>query len=262
MSGSIDMTGVIEYFYFIGILLCVVGGTYAAYWSFIIRRKMMTRFYRRQAFIVGVFSMYGTVAIMLFYAVYFFAPVLPPALKPILVNVQEFLYGIVPSIGLAWADSSIRVGRRLDPLLRDSFKWSKTRWVIWPLMVLSNIAFFVGSGLTITYDVLAEVGLVSGLFLLGISVVVVFQAARRAADRNYRMSLEWFVAFLVFFLGMNAGFIPLLVLSASDVFVYTPVDFIWAIVANLVIIPMLFYCLYRCSRSLVPLNKIPVIDSS
>jgi hypothetical protein len=254
---------IIEAFYILGILFCSAGGIYAAYWSFIIRRKMMTRLYRRQTSIVGLFSLYGTVSIILFYAVYFFAPNLPTALKPILVSVQEFLYGITPAIGLAWADSSIRVGRRLDPLLRDSFRWSRMRWVLWTSMVLSNIAFFVGNGLTTAYGLLAKVGLASALILLGISVVVVFRAANRAADRDYRGSLEWFVAFLVFFLIYNAGFIPLLlVLSVNNLFVYTPVDFIWGIVANLMIIPMLFYCLYRCSRSLVPLNRLSLIDSS
>jgi hypothetical protein len=262
-SSSIDVTGVMESFYIIGILLSTVGGIYAAYWSFLILRKMRLRSYRRQAFIVGVISLYAIVSIILFYAVYFFAPDLPTALKPTLANVQEVLYGVLPAIGLAWADSSIRVGHRLDPLLRDSFKWSRTRWVLWPSMVLANIAFFVGSGLTTTYDISAKLGLVSALVLLGVSVVVVFRTAKRAADRNYRKSLEWFVAFLAFFLVYNAGFIPLiLVLSVSNLFTYTPVNFIWAIVANFVIVPMLFYCLYRCSRSLVPLNKISMIASS
>jgi hypothetical protein len=257
------MTSIIEAFYVLGILLSLAGGSYAAYWSFVIRRRMMTRLYRRQTFIVGLISLYGAASIVLFYAVYFFAPELPTALKPGLVNVQEFLYGSIFAIGLAWADSSIRVGHRLDPLLRDSFRWSRIRWVLWVLMLLSTIAFFAGNGLTTVYDLLAKVGLVSALVLLGISVVVVFRAARRAADRNYRRSVEWFGAFLVFFLIYNAGFVPLLlVLSVSDIFAYTPVVFTWAIVANLVTVPMLFYCLYKCSRSLVPLNRISLTVSS
>jgi hypothetical protein len=223
----------------------------------------MTPVFRRQAFIVGVISLYGAVSIVLFYAVYFFASALSTVLEPALANVQVFLYGVLPAVGLAWADSSIRVGRRLDPLLRDSFKWSKTRLVLWPLMILSNVAFFVGSGLTTSFDALAKAGLVCGLILLGISVVVVFRAARRAADRGYRMSLEWFAAFIAFLLIYNAGFISLLlVFLASNLFVYTPVDFVWGVVANLGIVPLLFLCMYKCSRSLVPLNKVASVNSS
>jgi len=236
---------------------------YAAYWSFLIRRKMMTDLYRRQTFIVGLISLYGAVSIVLFYAAYFFAADLPTASKSILDGVQDLLYASIFTIGLAWADSSIRVGRRLDPLLRDSFRWSHLRWVLWPLMIFSNIAFLIGSGLTQTFDSLATAGLVLELGLLGISVAVVFRAAGRAAERNYRMSLKWFVAFLVFFIIYNAGFFPLiLVLSVKNLFVFTPVDFIWGLLANLVIVPMLFYCMYRCSRSLVPLSKASLIESN
>ena len=236
---------------------------YAAYWSFLIRRKMMTGLYRRQTFIVGLISLYGVVSIILFYAAYFFVTGLPTAFKPVLDGVQDLLYASIFTIGLAWADSSIRVGRRLDPLLRDSFRWSRVRLVLWPLMLLSNAAFLIGSGLTQSFDLLAIAGLVLELALLGISVAVVFRAAGRAAERNYRRSLEWFVAFLVSFIVYNAGFIPLiLVLSVRNLFAYTPVDFVWGFVANLVIVPMLFYCMYRCSRSLVPLAKVSLIESS
>lgn len=207
--------------------------------------------------------MYGAVTIILFYAVYFFASDLPPAWKPVLVGAQVFLYGLVPAIGLAWADSSIHVARRLDPLLRDSFRWSRTRWVLWSAMVVSNFGFFVGSDLTINYAMSAWLGLVAALILLGISVVAVFRASSRAADRNFRRSMEWFVIFLGVFLIYNAGFISLLlVFSVSNIFTYTPLDLIWGIVANLVIVPVQFYTLYRCSRSLVSLNKITEIDSN
>lgn len=257
------MTVVIESIFAVGILLSIGGGTYAGYWSFIIWRRMKVPSYRRQAFIVGVFAVYGAVSIILFYLVWMFAGSLPPASMPGVVAVQEFLYAIVPAIALAWADSSIRVGRRLDPLLRDTFMWSRARLVVWPLMILSNLAFFLGGGLTTSYGQLTIVGLVSALALLGISVFVVFTAAKRAADRNYRRSLEWFVAFLGTFLVYNAGFISLLILfPAGDLLIYTPVDLVWAVIANFVIVPLLFYSMYRCSRSLIPLNKISSMDSS
>jgi hypothetical protein len=261
-SGNLATTAVVGSFYIIGILLSTFGSVYAAYWSFLIRRKLVTPTFRRQALIVGAISLYGGISVVFFYAIYFFAPDLPAAFMPALEHLQVFLYGILPAIGLAWADSSIRVGRRLDPRLRDSFRWSMTRWVLWPLMIASNVAFFVGSGLTTTYDTLAKVALVSALILLGISVVVVSRTARRAADRSYRKSLEWFAAFIAFYLIYNAGFISLLlVFPAGNLLVYTPVDFTWGVIANLGVVPLLFFCMYRCSRSLVPLNRISPTDS-
>ena len=257
------MTVAIESVFAVGILLVIGGGTYAGYWSFIIWRRLKVPSYRRQAFIVGAFSVYGATLITLFYLVWIFAGALPPASLPGLVVFQESLYALVPALALAWADSSIRVGRRLDPLLRDAFSWSRARLVIWPSMILSNFAFLVGGGLTTSFGQLAIAGLVSALALLGISVLVVFTGAKRAADRNYRRSLEWFVVFLGTFLIYNAGFISLLIVfPTGNLLVSTPLDFVWAVIANFALVPLTFYSMYRCSRSLTPLNKISSMDSS
>jgi hypothetical protein len=213
--------------------------------------------------LVATFSIYGVISIPLFYLVWIFTPVFSPGLKPILVACQEFLYAIAPAMGLAWADSSIRVGRRLDPLLRDTFGWSRMRLVLWPSMAVSNLAFLAGGGLTTSIGQLGVVGLVCALILLGVSVVVVFGSARRTADRNYRRSLKWFVAFLGIYLIFNVGFINMLLVSPTgSLFLFTTANLVWGIVANLAIVPVLFFCLYRCSRSLVPLNRIALADST
>lgn len=261
MAGSIDITGVIESFYVIGILLCVAGGLYAAYWSFAIRRTMRVRSYRRQALTVGTVSLYAVILLILFYVVDLFAPSVPSVFESILDNTRGILYGILPPVLLAWADSSVRVGRRSDPLLRDSLRWSKTRRVLWPLMVLCIMAFFVGGGLsaTTTHDVVAIVGFASAFVVLAISVVVVFLAAKRSGDRNYRESLKWFGLFLVLVFVLNTGFLTL-TSAGFRVFQYTPADFTWAIIANFALIPLVWYCAYECSRSLVPLNRISLID--
>jgi hypothetical protein len=258
MSGSIDMTVIMESLYVVGILLCAAGGLYAAYWSFAIRRMMMVRSYRNQALTVGMVSLYGVILISVFYVVWLFAPSLT---KSAWGSVDGILYGILPPVMLAWVDSSIRVGRRLDPLLRDSFRWSTARWILWSAMAICIITFLVSGGISSTYGVVTILGLASAFVLVGISGVAVFVTAKRAGDRNYRRSLEWFVGFIVFTLAMNAGFFPLTIL-VSDLFTYTPINLIWAIMANFVLIPMMWYCMYRCSRSLVPLNRISLIDKS
>ena len=261
MAGSIDATSVMESFYVIGVLLCAAMGLYASYWSFVIRQTMKVRTYRRQALIVGIISLYGTILVILFYFVDLFEPSLSGSAST-LGSAQLILYGMLPPVLLAWADSSIRLGRRSDPLLRDTFRWSVTRQILWALMVLSIAAFFVGGGLQVgaAYNSVAIAGFSVALVLLTISVVAVILAAKRSGDRNFRRSLEWFGAILVLILVDNIGF--LIVNSfVSSILDYTLADFVWAIFANLALIPLMWYSAYRCSRSLVPLNRIPLLDS-
>jgi uncharacterized membrane protein YhaH (DUF805 family) len=262
LAGSIDPTSIIELLYVLGTLLCAAGGIYASYWSFVIRQTMRVHSYRRQALVVGIVSLYGTVLLILFYLVDLFEPSLSGS-GSTLGSAQLVLYGVLPPVLLGWADSSIRVGRRSDPLLRDTFRWSDTRWAFWGLMVLCVAAFFAGGGLTASsgYDSgIAGAGFVVAFIVLGVSVVAVFLAAKRSGDTNYRRSLEWFGAIVVLILIMNAGFIVLNTF-VSSMFEYTPADFVWAIFTNLALIPLTWYSAYRCSRSLVPLNRMPLIDS-
>ncbi len=249
MSSSVSMD-FIEALYVIGISAATGIGLYAAYWSLSIRRAMMVRAYKRQALTVAIFSLYGIVLFSLFYTTSFFVPSLGSEIAGELS--LGVLYGLLPLVVLAWADSSIRVGRKSDPLLRDTMQWSKTRLIVLPLMIVLLVPFFLSSG------TVASIGFVLSFVLDGIAALGVFFAARRSGDANFRRSLEWFGIFVLLLIVQNAGFM-ILTSYVSNVFNFTPVNLAWGVIANLFLAPVVFYSIYKCSRSLVPLNKIEKI---
>jgi len=242
MASSVDIMYVC---YIIGLLLAMGLGTYDAYWSLGLRRALRVRAYSRQALIVGLFSVYGSVLFFLFYVTYF---LVPNMLNSPLGTLQEALYAVLPPIAFAWIDTSIRVGRRTDPLLRDPLQWSRVRLVLWPLLLLSLLGFFpLRSGLNGTA--------VFSFVILGISVLPILMAAKWSGDRYYRRSLEWFGFALVALVVQNIGFNTLMPGLGTGL-VYSSSGFVWTIFANLVFVPVLFYGIYMCARALVPLNKI------
>ncbi len=156
--------------YVVGLLVALGVGGYAAYWSFGLRRSLRVRAYASQVSVVGLFSVYGAGLVGLFYVTYFLAPGLRGS--P-LGTLQEALYVVLAPIALAWVDSSARLGRRSDPLLRDSLGWS-LRLVLWPVLLLSLCGY-------------AFQGEDSGIALISYAVVAVSAApalmtARRSGD--------------------------------------------------------------------------------
>jgi uncharacterized membrane protein len=266
MASSAAFSSPIEALYVIGLILMISGCAYASYWSLSIRRTMRVPYYRRQTLVVGLISVYAILLVTSFYTVDFFAPGLQTTSVGTL---QAVMYGLLPIVLFAWADSSIRVGRRTDPLLRDSFRWSSLRWVLWPIMLFCFVAFNLNgifcsaSGVcSVGGALLNDVGTPAFLLefvIVGVTVLGVFTTARRAGDYGYRRSLEWFGISLVVILGQNAGFVPLTTV-ASNVFAYSTVNVAWGLIANLILLPFIAYCFYKCSRTLVPLNRLSLSD--
>lgn len=242
MSNS--ATELMYLFYVAGLVLALCLAVYAAYWSFALRRALKVKSYSRQVLIVGSFSIYGVVLFSLFYLVYFLAPNLQNS--PI-QDFQAALYIFLPPISFAWLDSSVRVGRRSDPLLRDSYRWSKLRMALWPLLLLSLVGYLVQGDLSV-------IGLFSYV-ILGVSVVPLLVTARRSGDRYFRRSIEWFGVALAAVVAQNIGFATL-VQGLGTGIVYSLPGFIWAVLANFAMVPIIFYGIYLCARSLVPLNRI------
>jgi len=230
--------------YVIGLFLAASMGGYAAYWAFNLRRALRVRAYSRQVLIVGTFSIYGTVLFYLFYVVYFLAPNLRSGPTG---TIQEALYLVLPTLTFAWADSSIRMGRRLDPLLRDPLRWSILRMVLWPLI-------FVGLAGYLVQGELSVIG-VSSYLVIGISVFPILIAAKRSGDQHYRRSLEWFGSAVAVLVIQNLGFSAFIPLTGPGI-VYSLTGFVWVILANFAIVPVMFYSIYMCARSLFPLNRI------
>ena len=242
MASSLD---IMYWCFVIGLILATGLGAYDAYWSLRLRRAFRVRTYSRQALIVGLFSVYGVVLFVLFYLTYFLDPNL---LNSPVGTFQEALYVVLPPVAFAWIDTSIRMGRRTDPLLRDPLQWSKVRYVVWPLLLVSLVGFFpLRSGLNGTA--------IFSYAILGISVIPVLMSAKWSGDRYYRRSLEWFGFSLILLVIQNTGYNTLMAGMGTGL-VYSSSGFIWSILANFAVVPILFYGVYMCARSLVPLNRI------
>jgi hypothetical protein len=239
-------TDVMFWIYVIGLLMAFVMGPYATYWAFNIRKALRVKAYSRQALIIGLFSIYGTILYFAFYIVYFLDPAL---FNSPVGDVQRILYLVFAPIIFGWIDVSIRVGRRTDPLLRDPLRWSRLRLVLWPVLLLTLIGFFL-PGAT---------GLLS-FAVIGIAVIPVYMAAKWSGDLNYRLSLEWFALAIALVVIQNIGYNTLLQGFGTGI-VYSPPGFVWTVVANFALLPVVFYSVYRCVRSLVPLNRmVPETD--
>ena len=244
MASSVDF---IYWLYVAGLLLAFGLGAYSAYWSLGLARALRAKFYSRQALIVGLFSVYGTVVLVTFYITYFLDPSL---LNSPIGTLQQAMYAVLAPLTFAWIDSSIRVGRRTDPVRRDPLRWSRTRLVLWPLLLISLIGFYP------LHNGISETALIS-FALVGVSVPAILTAAKWSGDPYFRRSLKWFGFALAVLVVQNVGFNTLMPGLGTGV-VYSPTGLYWSIVANLVLVPVLFYGIYMCARSLVPLNRIPV----
>ena len=232
--------------YSAGLAVAVLVGLYALYWSIALRRAMRVTSYGRQELLVGLFSLYGVILMLLFYLLYYLAPGLQTT--P-LWEVHLVLYVVLPPILLAWADSSIMIGRRTDPLLRDPMNWSRLRWAFWGLMALGVFVAFLPN------PVISSLGVNLAFLLLSVVTFPVLISARRSGDPFYRMSIRWFGQGLAALVLMNVGFNLLITFVNSGVGT-DALSVSWALFANAFLVPATFYAVFRCARSFVPLNRI------
>jgi hypothetical protein len=241
MASSVD---VMFWSFVIGLLLAIGLGSYDAYWSLGLRRALRVSAYARQLLIVGLFSVYGGVLFFLFYLIYFLAPSL---FNSPLYSVQVALYAVLPPLTFAWIDSSIRLGRRSDPLLRDPLRWSKLRLALWPILLVTMVGVTINGGDNPFF--------LSSFVIIAISLVPILMAARWSGDFHYRRSLQWFGVGIAGLVLQNFGFQTLMQGMGTGL-VYSATGFIWTIFANFALVPVLFYGIYMCARSLVPLNRL------
>ncbi len=204
---------------------------YASYWAFLVWRASIVGLYRRQALAVCLVA----------------ASVAVTSIGFALTGgggtpVVSFVSDLALLFLFYWIDASLLAARRSDPLLRDTYQWSRLRLVLWPV----SIAVFVLSPLVR--------GAMSGsLVTLGISALVLSLAARRTPDMTLRSHLKWFGLFagsLVIFLAA-VGTLTLSNLGENPV--YLAVLFVPALVATFAS----DYSLYRAATSLAPLRPLP-----
>ncbi len=217
--------------------------SYAAYWAFGVRHALAVRLYRRQAFGIGVivlaiwstngiFALSGIVSLQIFSAL------------------STLTWYFLLLALFYWIDASVLASRRSDPLLRDTFHWSKLRiplWIVDLFAAATALSVLVYSEITGNVPLLnqvaagtsnnANLNFVYALpLVLAVVCGIIFLSAtavRAKWDRPLRRHFAWFAVFLVFLFGT---------------------------VGNLPIGPLILLCagfaLYRSAKSLVPLNRI------
>src|SRR5881409_2109911 len=166
---------------FLGLWLLVTAlFLYSAYWSFTIRRALVTSLYRRQAFWVGGMGVYFVILSA------FLAIALSLELSALPVNI---LGGLIISLGFIliflWIDSTIRIARRSDPLFRDTLRWSRLRYLFW----LVTVGGAVGAAFTSINSGFSTVAPFGGALLFG--AVALLLSAKRSGDTTLRRHLRW-----------------------------------------------------------------------
>jgi hypothetical protein len=186
-------------------LIVVIAATaglflYASYWAFTTRKVLVAQIYRRQALWVAINGLYFA----LFFIFAAAAVALGgPNISNIYADVLADIFTVVAFIAIfAWMDASIRVGRRSDPLHRDTLLWSKLRYFI---LVVSSFGIFFSLIFPSSYQQANTSSVVQGSALLGplgtalfLGGIALFLSAKRSRDSILQRHLKWFAAFVIF----------------------------------------------------------------
>ena len=217
--------------------------SYAAYWAFIIRKALATGLYRRQALWAGTMGLYF-VALSTFLTV-----ALSFNLTTLAVNI---LGGLLISSGFivifAWIDSTVRVARRSDPLLRNTLRWSRLRYFIGFVTVGGSVSALVTS-INSGFAYVAPFG---GAILFG--AIALLLSAKRSGDPTLRRHLKW--------MGLAITALWLASQLTGILFDIFPAGSLTAEAITYSVVVVGGFCLYRSARSLVPLGHLSLADVS
>ena len=214
--------------------------SYAAYWALEIRKGLAVGAYRHQAFGLGIIAL----AVSLVQVVLTLDFIYPGWVFDNLSILAP--YSAVLTI-FYWVDASVRTGRRSDPLLRDTFRWRTTRVVIIAAMLGGMIIGFLG-GLAGTIGpngpVAFAIGVMPVFLGLGTAVITLPVVGYRSRDNALRTQLAWFGFFAL-------SILVITVLISSNL--NLPYQ---SLLGQDLGVAVGGLCLYKSSKSLVPLNRI------
>jgi hypothetical protein len=218
-------------------------GIYAAYWAFAIRRALAGRIYRNHALWLGVVCILGALSDFLTYSN-----------NAIILVIITVFYIVFFAVIFAFVDSTVRVARRSDPLLRSILHWETLRIVVWCVIGVFAVVS-VYSIVNPSFVVVASF-LISIPFIAGAPALLI--GARRSRDPVLRESLKWLGVTVLFGIGLSVVSViegGVLGISTFDAAYSYP-----ALPGGAFLI-MIGYSLYRCARSLAPTNRLPRVES-
>jgi len=214
-------------------LLLIAFAGYAAYFALSVRRALVARIYRNAALGISV----AALAIATFGLTNYLGYVDPSLVYP---SFGPYLFQLLFVALFYTIDSTASTGRFSDPMLRDTLRWRQTRKVLWAL-IFFGIGYTVFSAYVLNQS--ETPAFILPIFIPIFTGAILFPLlAVRMGDTTLRRHLLWsggFFASIVAVSFLGFGSPPLWVFLITDgAFV----------VAG--------FCLYRSSKSLVPLNRI------
>jgi hypothetical protein len=210
---------------------------YAAYWSFQIRQALAGPIYRSHALWLGVVSILAALSTFLTYSSNF-------AVLVVLV----IFYNVTFVVLFAFFDSTVKVARRSDPLLRDILKWKELRIVGW-----------AGVGLIIVFNFLSLANAVYGNVVTYLIVIplaagcpAIIVGGRRSRDPLLRNNLKWLGLALLDLLVLE------LVTSLEAFYGWSVNKTYYSYYALIIAVFWISgaYAVYKSARSLAPVNRL------
>jgi hypothetical protein len=237
---------------------------YTSYKAFEIRKSLGVGLYRRQALWIGAIS--GLYTLLLFETFLFtFVFTTSSGVIDLAVSLSQDA-GIIAIF--AWVDTSTRIARRSDPLLRDSLSWTKVRLPLWILLagsLASTYYFAIGvvySGGSLNSSpstpLLASLAtflftpFVAGSFIIPVS-------AARSGDPILRGHFKWFGVFLVILISTVVIAVGTIIEGSTTGYLDITRKLLQDPLSAIGFFILVFlggYCGYRSARSLAPLNRV------
>ncbi|HMD78879.1 MAG TPA: hypothetical protein VKF39_02730, partial [Nitrososphaerales archaeon] len=221
---------------------------FAAYWAFSIRHSLVGRVYRNHALWLGVLCVLVAVQ-----------RVGNNSIDPTLNAIGGFTLLILFPVVFAFIDTTVRVARRSDPLLRSILHWESVRFLLWAdlaaleaVIILTIVSPSFGN--SDLGNILWTV-LVFPVFIVGGSALLI--GATRSGDPVLRRSLKWIG--VVLFVAVLNMLVTSIIINLPNI---SPADFYYSYPAlpDGAVSIVGAYAFYRSARSLAPINRLQAAE--
>lgn len=222
-------------------------GLYAVYWAFSIRRALAGPIYRNHALWLGAVCVLFALSVFLTYST-----------NAIISEAFNVFFAALVLVLFAFIDSSVRLARRSDPLLRSVFRWEKLRIVLWIEIALFDVITVFFYGYAPANPVFILLFIVSFVMPFAAGGPALLIAARRSRDPVLRVSLRWLgIVLLMVVVGILESF----VVSAAQLNISQFSQYYsYPAIPGGVISIVIAYAFYRSARSLAPINRLQAVE--
>jgi hypothetical protein len=217
---------------------------YAAYTALTVWRGMSISIFRSRALWTAILAVLVGILLTLWNNV---NALFPQPYYDLGIAIEYFLLApAVVVVLLVWIDRTMKTLIRLDYLRRDVAGWRRFNLAYWTLVALDVAVSYLpavvhSSTLPVLTPLLAFLSLSPLIILLVYSSYSLFLGSRKTPDTTFRRHLAWLGCSVL------AMFLVVLVVSIDPTGTQPALDHLPFI--------LMAYCLYRLSRSLVPVNR-------